>query len=346
MPDKTIVTVRPFTEPDGNAWDRFVLGHEEATFFHLSPWLTLCEEVHGHKGHYLLAEQNGEIQGILPLVEQRSLLFGHALISTPFCVYGGVVARRPEAAKALGEKAQALAARLGVDHLECRNRRSQHPEWLQKSLYFRFGKPMEPTPEENLAAIPRKQRAEVRRGIRAGLALQVDEDVERCYQVYSESVRNLGTPVFSQRHFRMLKALFGEACEATTVVHDGRPVNAVLSFYFRDQVLPYYGGGIYDARRLGGNAFMYWALMSRALERGAAYFDFGRSKHGTGSYDFKRYYGFEPQPLHYEFHLQKATELPDINPLNPKYQTCIRLWKRLPLKVSQSVGPWLARYLG
>jgi len=120
----------------------------------------------------------------------------------------------------------------------------------------------------------------------------------------------------------------------------------VMSFYFRDEVLPYYGGGAALARDLKGNDFMYWDLLRRACERGVRVFDYGRSKVGTGSYSFKKNWGFIPEPLHYEFQLMKATQLPDINPLNPKYRLFIDAWKRLPLPVSRWLGPFLARSLG
>ena len=91
---------------------------------------------------------------------------------------------------------------------------------------------------------------------------------------------------------------------------------------------------------------MYWDVMCRAAERGCQVFDYGRSKEGTGSYSFKKNWGFEPEPLNYEFFLVRGKDIPDVNPLNPKYQMFIRLWQRLPLPVSQLIGPWLSRSLG
>ena len=137
----------------------------------------------------------------------------------------------------------------------------------------------------------------VRKGIKAGLQSAIDDDVERFFSAYSASVHRLGTPVFSKRYFRILKQVFGADCEILTVTRDGQLVASVLSFYFRDEVLPYYGGGTAAARELAGNDFMYWEVMRRACERGIRVFDYGRSKRGTGSFDFKKR-GFEPEPLH------------------------------------------------
>jgi FemAB-related protein (PEP-CTERM system-associated) len=200
--------------------------------------------------------------------------------------------------------------------------------------------------EKNMLAIPRKQRAMVRKGIEAGLTSAIDDDVDRLHLAYSESVRNLGTPVFSKKYFRILKEVFDKQCEVLTIELKDQLVGSVMNFYFRDEVLPYYGGGTDFARDVKGNDFMYWEVMRRAVEKDVKIFDYGRSKIGTGSYSFKKNWGFTPEPLFYEFYLVKATELPDINPLNPKYQLFIAAWKRLPLPISQALGPWLSKDLG
>jgi hypothetical protein len=91
---------------------------------------------------------------------------------------------------------------------------------------------------------------------------------------------------------------------------------------------------------------MYWEIMEHARLRGIRIFDYGRSKRGTGSFEFKEHWGFEPQPLFYEYYLVKASAVPNLSPTNPKYERFIRLWRRLPLKVTWLVGPPLAKYLG
>jgi FemAB-related protein (PEP-CTERM system-associated) len=275
----------------------------------------------------------------------RHLLFGHALISVPFCVYGGVLADDAEAQAALDRQATTLAEELGVDHLELRSRRRSHPDWPTKDLYYTFRRQIDPDPEANLSAIPRKQRAMVRKGIKAGLVGELDRDVERLYAAYSESVRNLGTPVFPKRHFAALQREFGEACDVVSVTHEGQLVASVMNFYFRDEVLPYYGGGTAAARAVAGNDFLYWEVMRRAAERGCRVFDYGRSKKDTGSFRFKKHWGFEPEPLNYEYYLVRARQLPELNPSNPKYRLFIQAWQKLPLGVSRVVGPWLARGL-
>jgi FemAB-related protein (PEP-CTERM system-associated) len=328
---------------DRERWDAFVRSCPDATFFHLTGWKNIVENVLGHPTFYLYAESASGIEGVLPLAHIRSFLFGNALVSAPFCVYGGVAARTEEARRALEDEAERIALSLGVDYLEMRNRSIHRTDWPTKDLYVTFRKGIHRDPEANLNEIPRKQRAMVRKGIAAGLESSVDPGVDRFFHAYAASTRNLGTPVLSERYFAALQKEFGEDCEVLTVTSAGKVVSSVLSFYFRDEVLPYYGGGPAEARELKANDFMYWELMRRAAERGARVFDYGRSKVGSGSYSFKKNWGFEPEPLPYQYRLVKAHGVPNVSPTNPKYRLFIEAWRRMPLPLAKRLGPILAR---
>ena len=340
------ITIRQLDLQNFARWDEFVEKSPDSTFFHKAGWQLVLEQAFGHRGHFLYAEMDSEIVGVLPLAEVKSLLFGHSLVSTPFCVYGGVVSSNDEARQALIDKACQLADELSVDYLELRNRRQERPDWPCKTLYYRFRKSISENEDENLKAIPRKQRAVVRKAIKLGLESTYDDDHERFYTAYSTSVRNLGTPVFSKKYFQVLREVFADCSDILTITHNDKLVTSVLSFYFRDEVLPYYGGGTAAARNLKGNDFMYWQLMSDCSKKGIKFFDYGRSKKGTGSFSFKKNWGFEPEPLYYEYYLVNAKEMPELNPLNPKYQLMINCWKKLPLKLSQVIGPMVSKYLG
>ena len=340
------MNIRLATEQDAENWDAYVLGHVQGTFSHRYGWKRIIEGTYGHAGHYLLAERDGQVCGVFPLGQVRHLLFGHSLISVPFCVAGGVLADSPEVQTALEEAAVSLARRLGVDHLEVRNEKPQRDDWLRKdSLYVGFRRELSEDHDANMQAIPRKQRAMVRKGIKAGLVGELDEGIDNLYEAYSQSVRNLGTPVFPRKHFQAIRDEFGDDVDVVTIRHEGKVVASVMNYYFRDQVLPYYGGGISAARSLAANDFMYWEVMRRAVEKGCRSFDFGRSKVDTGSYRFKKHWGFEPEPLNYEYFLVKSAEMPDLNPNNPKYALFIKAWKKLPVGMSRMLGPWLAKGL-
>jgi FemAB-related protein (PEP-CTERM system-associated) len=341
------VRVAELGESDFARWDQFVADCEEATFFHRAGWKTVIERAFGHRTRFLFAEVNGSIEGVLPLAEVKSFLFGHSLVSLPFCVYGGVAAVSDRARQALDQAAQACAEQLKVDHLEYRSLAPAHPDWAEKDLYVTFRKAIDPDIERNLLAIPRKQRAMVRKAIKLGLKSEVERGVDRFFAAYSDSVHRLGTPVFSKRYFEILLQVFASDCEVLTITsEDNRLIASVLSFCFRDEILPYYGGGTAEARAVAGNDFMYWEVMRRACERGVRVFDYGRSKRGTGSFDFKKNWGFEPQPLHYKYLLINGNSVPDHNPLNPKYQLFIKLWQRMPLRLANLIGPHIVKSLG
>ena len=256
------LVVRTLAHDDRQAlarWDAFVAGCRGATFFHRCGWQEVIEDVFRHRTHFLYAERAGRIEGLLPLAHVKSFLFGNALVSLPFAAYGGVVADTPEAATVLENEAQTLADRLGVDHVELRNIAARHPDWPTQDLYVTFRREILPDAEANLLAIPRKQRAMVRRGIKAGLRSEIDATPERFFALFADNVHRHGTPALPKRYFETLQRVFGADCEVLTVVEpSGRPVSSVLSFYFRDEVLPYYAGDDVAARDLAANDFKYW----------------------------------------------------------------------------------------
>jgi len=343
----TVQRLSPHDASNAARWDAFVLACPSATFFHRSGWQKIMREVFRHDTHFLYVEANGRIEGVLPLAHVKSMLFGNSLVSLPFAVYGGVAATSDAAARELEEEAQRIAQRLGVDHLELRHVAARHADWPLQDLYVTFRKEILPDEEANMLAIPRKQRAMVRKGIKNGLRSDIDADVDRFFALYADNVHRHGTPALPKRYFQALRDEFGQDCDVLTVsAPEGRPLSSVLSFYFRDEVLPYYAGDDESARDLAANDFKYWELMRRSCARGLKLFDYGRSKQGTGSYSFKKNWGFEPQPLHYEYRLYKRDAIPQNNPANAKYKLLIETWRRMPIGMANWLGPFVVRNLG
>jgi len=340
------ITISELTQSEFPHWDAYVQEHPESTFFHKAGWKTVLERSFGHPCHYLIAKQEDKVCGVLPLGRVKSALFGDALISTPFCVYGGVIANSDTITGELERKACELADTLQVDYLELRNKKQRHADWPSKDMYVYFRKEIDENSDENLKAIPRKQRAVVRKGIKAELDVSNEKNLDNLYFAYSSSVRNLGTPVFSKKYFATLLDVFTDDCGVTTISKNDVTISSVLSFYFKDEVLPYYGGGTSAARGLKANDFMYWDLISKSGEQGIKYFDYGRSKLGAGSYSFKKNWGFVAEPLFYEYYLVKSKSIPEVNPNNPKYKIFIDAWRRLPLRVANFLGPFISRSLG
>ena len=328
-------------------WDEFALGCSEATFFHRAGWQKIVHDVFGHDTYFLYVEADGHIQGVLSLAHVNSWLFGNSLVSLPFAVYGGVAALSAQSAEALEMEAQKIAKHLGVEHLEFRNTVPRHSDWPTQDLYVTFRKEIFPQEEANLLAIPRKQRAMVRKGHKNGLISEIDGNVDRFFALYADNVHRHGTPAMPKKYFTALLDEFGADCEVLTVTApDGCPLSSVLSFYFRNEVLPYYAGDDESARHMAANDFKYWELMRRSCERGLKVFDYGRSKRDTGSYAFKKNWGFDPQPLHYEYRLYKRDAIPQNNPSNVKFKLLIAGWQRLPVGLANWLGPYVVRNLG
>lgn len=337
--------IRPLTTETVD-WDAFVRNTAGGSPFHLVSWKRAVESTFGHRPHYLMAVGAAGLEGVLPLFEIRGLLGGRGLVSVPYGVYGGICAASAPARAALAEGAEQLRRRLGTDYVELRHRPGQEIELPTKSLYVSFARALSPSEEENLNAIPRKQRRMTRQGVKHGLRAEIGlHHLDGFWSIYAHSVRSLGSPVFPRAFFRAIAHEFGKECELLTVWKDRRMVAGVLSLYYEDQVLPYYGGALPEALPYAVNDFMYWELICHAARAGCRTFDFGRSREGTGAYNFKRHWGFTPVPLPYQYMLAEGRAMPNLSPSNPRMRWAVETWKRLPLPVTKLLGPRLTRYL-
>ena len=330
--------------------DDFLDARSDATAFHSRAWLEAVEAATGQQAYMLVCEERGRIVGVLPLHRVGSLL-GDVLASTGFAVGGGVLAETPRSAGLLARAAEELAARLGCPTVELRGGAlpAGSDGWtVQNRTHAGFVAPLAANDAAQLLSIPRKQRAEVRKGLANGLEVRIGSgpsDRAMHYAVYAESVRNLGTPVFPRALFAAVLDRFGDDADILTVLDRGTPVAGVLSLYWRGAVMPYWGGGTRAARDLRANDAMYFALMRHARERGCKRFDFGRSKVGSGAYRFKRNWGLEPQPLAYAQWTAPGAPRRDVDPTSPRHRAAIAAWKRLPLGIANRLGPVVARGL-
>ncbi len=337
---------------DAAAWDAYIAAQPHATPFHSRAWCEAITKATGHKCYLLAArDAGGAITGLLPLHHIRSPLFGQALVASGFAVDGGLLADNEAAADALAEAATALAGSLGVPSVELRGgARPGGDGWHREDgVYAGFARDLAADDDAELLVIPRKQRAEVRKALESGLTVTTGRDaVERRdhYRIYATSVRNLGTPVFPRQLFDEILDAFGDGADILTVRANGVPVASVLSLYWRGTVMPYWGGGTADARRLRANELMYFALMRHARAKAFTRFDFGRSKIGTGPFAYKKNWGFEPRPLVYARWLAPGERPRDTNPNSAKYRLQVDLWKKLPLWAANRIGPLIARGLG
>ena len=285
--------------------EAFVARHPRGSAFHRPTWIKAAASGSGNRALVLVAEQAGALAACLPLLEVHSPLFGAVLVSSGFGVDGGLLAGLKAIEHELFEAAEELALRRSCTSIELRGGLLPvgRKGWkIRQDSHCGFVTELANDEESQLLAIPRKQRAEVRKGLANSLNIEIGNgprDRDAHYRVYAESVRNLGTPVFPRALFDHVLAAFDHDADILTVRDGDVPVASVLSLYHKGAVMPYWGGGTRAARRLRANDVMYFELMLHAARRGASRFDFGRSKTGSGAYEFKRNWGFEPQPLGY-----------------------------------------------
>jgi FemAB-related protein (PEP-CTERM system-associated) len=318
------------------------------SLFHRPAWLQAVEAGSGQRAAGLVAERLGTVTGWLPLTEVRSALFGKALVSSGFGVGGGLLAEGEAAAQALAGRAQDHAISGGFAGIELRGGviPAGWDSWSDK--HCGFERALAADDEAELLAIPRKARAEVRKGLGFGHRVTVGRDrsdLAAHYACYSASVRNLGTPVFPRRLFEAMLEAFPDSSDILTVWDGATPLASVFSFYHGRAVLPFWGGGVFAARAARANEVMYYELMLHARRKGLARFDFGRSKTGSGPFAFKKNWGFEPQPLTYGGWTAPGAPSRNIDPTDASYSRKIELWKKLPLPVANLLGPWIARGL-
>jgi len=318
--------------------DAFVSEHPDGTIFHRPQWSQAVEHGCGQRAHYLVAERGGTIVGCLPLTLIRSPLFGNALVSAGFATGGGI----------LGEGVDPLArAAWALNYPGAELRGGPIPQgWAASGgLYANFDRSLPADGEALLASIPKRQRTEVKRAQSFGLEVSSGSDRrhrDAHMRVYSESLRNLGTPAFPRALFEAALDEYGEEADIVAVWKDGRPLATLLSFYYKGVVQPYWGGGTREARQWRANDLVYFEVMRRAIERGCTRADFGRSKLGTGAWSRKRIWGFEETPLAYAVRGKSR----DLNPLDPKHRLKIAAWQKLPLFLANRIGPLVSRGIG
>lgn len=341
----TRVVLRDFSGEHENAWDAYVYDHASGTPFHLTAWKRVVEKVFQFEARYLLLEEAGRIRGVLPLFLVPNLLFGRCLMSTPFAVYGGICADDGLTAAYLQRAACEMAKRERVQYLELREQLPFNSATFQtKKLYVAFDLDLPRSVDELLAGFPRDTRYMIRKANKNQLYSIVSvEHLDQFHHIYCRSLHQLGTPAFPKKLFRTILQEFAGKVELTTVWKGKEALSAVLSFLFRDSILPYFGGSLDEGRQFAANNFMYYEVMRRALHAGYRRFDFGRSKLGSGSCAFKRQWNMRERALPYQFFLVLRKTMPNYSPANPKFKAAISVWKSLPFPVTRWLGPVMVR---
>lgn len=338
------VEIHQMRSGEEHDWDRFVLSSPSGTYFHLSGWKTVVEDGLGRRCFYLIARRGRKITGVLPISWVRNKLFGDCLISLPLTVYGGICADDEDSYLELLHAGSHLAQRLNVKYLELRNRKDLFPTSLPgRDLYVTFTQDLSPGPDRLMKELPRDTRYMIRKSQKAGLEWTEDLKMNEFYDLYARNVHRLGTPVFSKSLFERLRCVFTKQCRLFGVRKGNKAVAGVLCFYFRKEVIPYYSGSLAEYYGDCPNNFMYWNLMEQSWREGYRYFDFGRSKRGTGACKFKSSWNMQVTELAYRYKLVRSKEVPHMSPVDQKFRTAVAVWKQLPFPLTKLLGPTLIR---
>jgi FemAB-related protein (PEP-CTERM system-associated) len=341
--------VRLFAANDAVAWDEYVCRRPEATVFHRLAWSDAVAAAYGHPPLHVAAWDGSRLVGVLPLFEVKSLFVGRVLVSVPYATYGGIVADDPAVVAQMAEFAKNLCRDRRANYLELRHREASGLDLPIIDKYDTFRKQLPTEPEQVLEGLPRKTRTAVRKGLKElgdEAARFGPEWIDTIYDLYAITLRRLGSPNYRRRLFHELARTYGQDCVCMVVMDGGRPVAGVMSFVFRDEIVPYFSGSVAGGMAKRANNVMYLRLMEYAVRQGLRWFDFNRTRRdNAGPYDFKRHMGFEPTPLKYQIHLGQGGKMPNLSPSNTKFKLAGKLWQRIPLCVTKPVGERISKWI-
>jgi FemAB-related protein (PEP-CTERM system-associated) len=330
---------------DSETWDEFVSACPDATGYHLWAWRRVFENVFAHRTHYLAAQRDDRIVGVLPLVELRSRLFGNFMVSLPFVNYGGVLAADATTAAALVDHATRVAEERGLSHVELRHLSQRFPGTPCKRHKVTMLLPLDASPDGMWKGLDRKVRNQVRKAEKNALTCEIGGQtlVDDFYPVFASNMRDLGTPVYSKRFFAEVLSVFPDAAKVFVVRKDRRPIAAGIGYVYRDRFEMPWASSLRALHEFCPNNLLYWTAIRHAAVTGCKIFDFGRSTPNEGTYHFKAQWGAVAQPLCWEYCLIGHASIPDQSPKNAKYALAIRMWKRLPVSIASVLGPPIVR---
>ena len=339
-------SVHRFSESWCLRWDGFVEALPAATLAHAAPWLSILPRVLGHQNRSLLAERQGEVCGILPMMLLKHWLFGTFHVSLPWLDYGGVIASDPETGNHLLEAAVAQAKQDKASFVELRSVDNLHPHLPVRNDKVTFALDLGES-KSVWGRLDPKVRNQVRKAQRAGLTCHFgrEELLPEFYRVFARNMRDLGTPVWGIALFREILAAFEKNSEIAVIRQGETVIAAGLTIASKDRVAMPSASALREFRSLCPNNLLYWEVIKRACEAGFRHFDFGRSTVGSGTYHFKKQWGPAIIPLHWQYVLLKRDRIPQLNPSNPRFRFFIEAWKRLPVKVATRLGPRIVRNL-
>ncbi len=338
---ESLAEITSCSAADRLAWDAFVDAQEQCSLYHAFGWKEIIEQAYGHRCSYLLARNREVVTGILPLTLIKSRLFGSSLTSLPYLDFAGLVAIDDASGKLLLEHARQLARDERVDYLELRQLTSLSDEYHTDTRKVTFTLELPPDIEQLWNALPSERRNRIRKATRAGLTVEfaAESALPVFYRVWTENMRDLGSPAHSLSFFRAILRAFGTAAQIALVKFQDEYIGSALCLHQKGRFVVPWVSSLRKHFRLYPNNILYWEAMKRAIEENCRIFDFGRSTVDSGTYTFKRRWKATPQPLYWQFPYSKSHEYIVPATDSPKYQLALNLWKKLPVGLTKIIGP-------
>jgi FemAB-related protein (PEP-CTERM system-associated) len=323
-------------------WDEFVRSHNTSIYF-LSGWAQLAHEVFGHRALFVEARNpDGRLAGVLPVVQQKSLL-GNFMTSIPFFNYGGALADTPEARFSIMSHAREIAREAQCSYLELRDTDPSSDGWRARTDKVTMILQLPATTDALAKALGSKLRSQIKRAAREVVSVRTGgrELLEDFYCVFAENMRDLGTPVYPKKFFAAILERFSTNATLVVIDHDGVPSAAAFLVIDGARAEIPWASCRAQSKSLGLNMMLYWEVLSFVIGRGSTSFDFGRSTLDSGTYKFKKQWGAEPQQLYWHRWERDADPakvgVPAGNGRLMHYATSI--WQKLPLRVANALGP-------
>jgi FemAB-related protein (PEP-CTERM system-associated) len=327
-------------------WNRFVHASPRASFYHRAEWRSVNERCFNHTTAYLAAVENSRFVGVLPLVRLKSRLFGNIACSMPFVNFGGPAAETDEIERQLLDSAARVADAWSVDYMEIRSRRAMGEGYHCSTHKVSMTIELDRDPDRLFNAFKSDHRKDIRRGYKYGFtarfgALDLLDDF---YAILCESWRDLGTPIYSKDYLKTVLTTFPDSTRVCVVyTGDGVPAAAAFMGHHNGTVEGMWLGTRAAYRRQLVGYVLYWEIIKDACSGGHAVFHLGRSTADSGSEQFKKKWNAWPAQLYWHYVLRTRKDIPQLNVTNRKFQLAISAWRRLPVSVTQHIGPLLAR---
>ncbi|HHT9125426.1 MAG TPA: FemAB family XrtA/PEP-CTERM system-associated protein [Candidatus Brocadiia bacterium] len=341
--------VKVLSTEEREEWDSYAQTSQEGTVYHLTAWKGIIENIFGHKTCYIYTKEHDKITGILPLVLMRSLLFGKFIISVPFFNYGGICTSDESARKALLNHAIEIAKGVNAEFIEFRHSKNNDLELPVKLSKVCMVLKLSSV-EEVWGNFKSKLRNQIKRPEKAGMIARIGglEELDNFYFVFARNMRDLGTPVYPKNFFRIILEKFPEHSRICTVLIKDKPVASGFTLGFKDKLEIPWASSLKEYNIFSPNMMLYWNVLQYACKNGYKEFDFGRSTIRGSTYRFKEQWGAKPLQLYWHYwkpNLSEADKLPELNPHNPKFKLAIKTWQRLPLWLTNAIGPLIVKYL-